>query len=64
MFKPVKIRYPEDGLRTEFFGDHPWELARPRIVLEGDGNNAKNWDWSKIEQRGKKLDGERYYVTF
>lgn len=59
MFKPLRIAYKEDKLRSEFFGDHPWELARPRIVLEDDGKNAAGWDWSKIEQRGKKLDGER-----
>jgi small subunit ribosomal protein S23 len=59
MFMPLNITYEEDRLRTEFFGDHPWELARPRIVLEDDGNDSKAWDWSRIEQPGKKLDGER-----
>lgn len=59
IFQPVKIVYPEDQLRTDFFGDHPWELARPRIMLENSGNDAMNWDWSRIQQPGKKLDGER-----
>lgn len=60
LFKPLPIVYPEDKLRSEFFGDHPWELARPRLVVEDSGNDAKGYDWSKIQQRGKQLDGERY----
>lgn len=59
LFKPLPIVYPEDKLRSEFFGDHPWELARPRLVVEDSGNDAKGYDWSKIQQRGKQLDGER-----
>jgi len=61
MFQPVKIRYPEDELRAEFFGDHPWELARPRIVLEDDGKDYQKQDWSRIEAAGRQLNGERYY---
>lgn len=59
MFQPLPIRYPEDKLRSDFFGDHPWELARPRLVVEDSGNDAKGYDWSNIVQRGKQLDGER-----
>lgn len=59
MFQPLPIVYPEDKLRSEFFGDHPWELARPRLVVEDSGNDAKGRDWSKIKQPGKQLDGER-----
>jgi small subunit ribosomal protein S23 len=58
-YKPVHITYPEDKLRTEFFSDHPWELARPRVVLEDSGNDHKAYDWSELEQDGKRLDGER-----
>lgn len=59
LFKPLPIRYEEDKLRSEFYGDHPWELARPRLVVEDSGNDAKHYDWSKIMQPGKQLDGER-----
>jgi small subunit ribosomal protein S23 len=59
MFQPLPITYPEDKMRSEFFGDHPWELARPRLVVENSGNDAKEYDWSKIVQPGKALDGER-----
>lgn len=54
----MPIVYPEDKLRNEFFGDHPWELARPRVILENDGKDGEKWDWSRIVQPGKKLDGE------
>lgn len=59
LFQPVEIKYEEDQLRKEFFRDHPWELARPRIVLETTGNDHEKWDWSRIQQPGKRLDGER-----
>lgn len=59
MFQPQKLAYQEDDLRKDFFKDHPWELARPRVILENDGADGKRWDWSKIVQPGKKLDGER-----
>lgn len=60
LFQPIKIKYEEDQLRKEFFRDHPWELARPRIILEKSGKDFENYDWSRIQQPGKRLDGERY----
>lgn len=45
LFKPVHLNYEEDLLRWEYFNDHPWELARPRVVLEDDGRDAEKWDW-------------------
>lgn len=59
MFKPQYMTFEEDQLRKNFYGDHPWELARPRIVLENDGKDAQNYDWSGIQQPGRPLDGER-----
>jgi small subunit ribosomal protein S23 len=35
-------------------------LARPRIVLENDGKDAQKCDWSRIQQPGRPLTGERY----
>ncbi|KAK2749603.1 mitochondrial ribosomal small subunit component [Myotisia sp. PD_48] len=58
MFQPVKIKYEEDLLRKQFFRDHPWELARPRVVLENDGKDHQRQDWSKLQQRRRILDGE------
>ena len=58
-FQPTQIVYPEDQLRKEFFSDHPWELARPRMVLEVDGKDAERCDWSKMSQTGRALSGER-----
>lgn len=59
LFKPHNIIYPEDELRKRFYKDHPWELARPRILVEVDGADASRYDWSKLRQLGKQLDGER-----
>ncbi|KAJ5812194.1 hypothetical protein N7474_008495 [Penicillium riverlandense] len=58
LFQPVEIKYEEDQLRREFFRDHPWELARPRVLLESTGKDFENYDWSRIQQPGKRLDGE------
>ncbi|KAL2135919.1 hypothetical protein VTI74DRAFT_6302 [Chaetomium olivicolor] len=59
IFRPTKIVHPEDQLRQEFFRDHPWELARPRMVLELDGQDARYRDWSKgLRQPGMPLCGE------
>ena len=46
MFQPVPVAYQEDRLRWEYFNDHPWELAKPRVVIEGDGKDMERWDWS------------------
>ena len=59
MFQPLPVAYDEDALRADFFGDHPWELARPRVVLEQDGDDARFCDWRRIDQPGRPLDGER-----
>ncbi|KAI5194265.1 hypothetical protein E4T39_08704 [Aureobasidium subglaciale] len=58
LFQPVKLRYEEDQLRLDFFGDHPWELARPRQVLEHDGKDYQKFDWSQLDQPTKQVDGE------
>ena len=59
LFQPVQIRYEEDDLRRQFFNDHPWELARPRIVLETDGRDTERQDWSKrLEEQRYVADGE------
>ena len=63
LFQPQKIFYEEDSLRKEFFSDHPWELARPRVVLENDGKDAQRNNWSHIRPQGRQLDGERYGPT-
>lgn len=61
MFVPQPITYEEDKLRKEFYSDHPWELARPRIILEQDGKDGQKCDWSKIQQPGRQLNAERYF---
>jgi len=63
-FQPKEIKYPEDEIRTRFYRDHPWELARPRIIVENDGKDSQHYDWSSIVQARKQLDGERYVLCF
>ena len=60
MFKPQLIAYEEDDMRRQFFSDHPWELARPRQILENDGRDGQRADWSRLEQPHLALTGERY----
>jgi small subunit ribosomal protein S23 len=64
LYRPTRIVHPEDRLRQEFFRDHPWELARPRLVLELDGQDARDRDWSKgLVQPGMALSGERWVLS-
>ncbi|KAK5127541.1 hypothetical protein LTR85_006881 [Meristemomyces frigidus] len=71
LFKPLQLHYQEDSLRWEYFNDHPWELARPRVVLENDGRDQEKLDWSvpldhalerprsgEVSEEGVKLDDE------
>ncbi|KAK6955438.1 mitochondrial ribosomal small subunit component [Daldinia eschscholtzii] len=59
LFQPQEIVYEEDELRTTFYKDHPWELARPRMIIEMDGKDAQRYDWSKgLIQPGMPLCGE------
>ncbi|CEF73822.1 hypothetical protein SNK03_001897 [Fusarium graminearum] len=59
IFRPLPIRYLEDELRGIFYRDHPWELARPRVILELDGKDYQHCDWSKgLKQPNTPLTGE------
>ena len=53
LFQPTSIGYEEDSLRRTFFGDHPWELARPRVILENDGKDYEKNDWSRLSQTAR-----------
>jgi small subunit ribosomal protein S23 len=60
LFRPTSIVHPEDALRQDFYREHPWELARPKLVLELDGQDGRYRDWSKgLRQPGMALSGER-----
>ncbi|KPM45670.1 hypothetical protein AK830_g998 [Neonectria ditissima] len=56
LFRPQRIGYLEDKLRSTFYKDHPWELARPRVILELDGKDYQQCDWSKgLQQKGRSV---------
>ncbi|KAG5437766.1 hypothetical protein PCANB_000479 [Pneumocystis canis] len=57
LLSPQNIIYPEDRLRKRFFKDHPWELARPRNLIENN-SDPEHYDWSHLQQKTKSLDGE------
>ncbi|KAG8527987.1 uncharacterized protein KY384_006903 [Bacidia gigantensis] len=58
LFQPQKITYEEDEYRADFFTDHPWELARPRMILENDGKDSQKTDWRQIRRPEIPLSGE------
>ncbi|ANB13528.1 mitochondrial 37S ribosomal protein RSM25 [Sugiyamaella lignohabitans] len=58
MYRIRDVKYFEDKIRNAFYEQHPWELARPKVVIENDGNDAAKFDWSTISQENKRLDGE------
>ncbi|KAJ5907769.1 37S ribosomal protein S25 [Penicillium taxi] len=58
LFSPVELKYEEDELRQTFFQDHPWELARPRVLVETTGKDFTKHNWRNLRQPGKHLDGE------
>ncbi|SMN18766.1 similar to Saccharomyces cerevisiae YIL093C RSM25 Mitochondrial ribosomal protein of the small subunit [Maudiozyma saulgeensis] len=56
LYKPPKLIYLEDKLRQLFYEQHPWEMSRPKVVVENEMD--VKYDWSHILQLGKPLDGE------
>ncbi|KAJ2689812.1 mitochondrial ribosomal small subunit component [Coemansia spiralis] len=54
--RPPKIEFPEDELRREFYKNHPFELYRPRIVMELTGKN--NQDWARLTDGTGQVTGE------
>ncbi|OLL22576.1 37S ribosomal protein S25, mitochondrial [Neolecta irregularis DAH-3] len=62
LFKPQKIVYPEDRLRSRFYRNHPWELARPKIIIENDAMDFLRYNWNTLVQNGRQTDGERFVV--
>lgn len=58
--RPRPIVYPEDKLRRQFYKDHPFELSRPKVLVEND-NGLNRTDYSQLLLPGMKLseiDGE------
>ncbi|KAK6463829.1 37S ribosomal protein S25, mitochondrial [Scheffersomyces coipomensis] len=53
-----KLQFLEDELRDVFYHQHPWEFSRPKNLIENQGDEYKNLDWSHMLQFTKPLDGE------
>lgn len=56
LYKAPHLKFVEDKLREIFYQQHPWELSRPKILVENEG--GEEYDWCNIQQLGKPLDGE------
>ncbi|KAI9476173.1 MAG: mitochondrial ribosomal protein S25 [Benjaminiella poitrasii] len=58
--RPRAIVYPEDRLRKQFYKDHPFELSRPKVLVENElGINRT--DYSRLLLDGmhpSQIDGE------
>ncbi|ORX46782.1 hypothetical protein DM01DRAFT_1410500 [Hesseltinella vesiculosa] len=58
--RPQPIVYPEDRLRRQFYKDHPFELSRPKVLVEGDSGKNRT-DFTQLLLPGMRLneiDGE------
>ncbi|KAI8341821.1 mitochondrial ribosomal protein S25 [Chlamydoabsidia padenii] len=58
--RPRAIVYPEDRLRRQFYKDHPFELSRPKVLVEYD-DGLNRTDFSQLLLPGMHLsqvDGE------
>lgn len=53
-----KLEFLEDQLRDVFYHQHPWEFARPKVLVETLGDDNSRCDWSHMLQLAKPLDGE------
>lgn len=56
--KLPKLHFLEDQLRDVFYHQHPWEFARPKVLVENEGNDNDTCNWSHMLQLSKPLDGE------
>lgn len=61
LYKLPVITYIEDKIREMFYTNHPWELARPRNMIENGSNKntiISRLDWSSMVQPSLPLNGE------
>lgn len=58
LYRTPKLRYTEDRIRHLFYTNHPWEMARPRNVIENGTPPVSSLDWSSIIQPRMRLSGE------
>lgn len=56
LYRAPKLQFFEDQLREVFYQQHPWEFSRPKMLVENDAE--EEYDWCRLQQLGKPLDGE------
>ena len=58
LYRLPKLHNEEDRIRHLFYTNHPWELARPRNMVENNNPTPSTLDWSSIVQSRMQLSGE------
>jgi small subunit ribosomal protein S23 len=62
--RPLPITYVEDGIRRQFFRDHPFEAFRPRTLTEAgtveNEHPVSGLKWTRLNQRGRNPSPEEY----
>ena len=62
--RPLAVSYIEDGIRRQFFRDHPFESFRPRSLTEAgaieDEHPISGLQWTQLSQRGRNPSPEEY----
>ncbi|KAH9964247.1 mitochondrial ribosomal protein S25-domain-containing protein [Russula dissimulans] len=60
--RSLAITYVEDGIRRQFFRDHPFEAFRARCITEAgtieDEHPVSGLDWTRLNQRGRNPSPE------
>lgn len=58
VFAIQRIKYLEDGLRERFYKEHPWELARPVLLIESGHPSTGGGEWTSLRRGGRQVSGE------
>jgi small subunit ribosomal protein S23 len=61
--KAPLIHYPEDSIRERFYKEHPFELMRPRMIIEVEEElKERNWETIYGGNRNAQVTGEKYVI--
>jgi len=62
--RSLPVTYVEDGIRRQFFRDHPFEAFRARCITEAgtieDEHPVSGLEWTRLNQRGRNPSPEEY----
>lgn len=59
--KAPVIQYPEDSIRERFYKEHPFELMRPRMIIEVEEElKERNWESIYGGNKNAQVTGEKW----